>query len=171
MGWVWPAAGRPREAMPAAREAGAAPRPVARGRCARPAVCASGGGPPWVRGRGGGQQRAAGDGGEGGGGRGRACCASTTPTGRAGSRRRGRRACAEGEGGGAGSWAGREGEEAPAAGMEGERGEAGGGRKAGGWGPAVAAGRGEVPGGCSCCWTRPKPKSNLIPCWNTKPCP
>jgi hypothetical protein len=39
MGWVWPVAGRPREVTPAAREAGAAPRPT---------VC--GGGPPWAEG-------------------------------------------------------------------------------------------------------------------------
>jgi hypothetical protein len=69
MGWVWPAAGRPREATPAAREAVAAPRPAVRGGCARPVVCASGGRSAMGRGRGGGQQRAAGGDGEGGGGR------------------------------------------------------------------------------------------------------
>jgi hypothetical protein len=41
MGWVWPAAGRPREATPAAREVGAALRPAVRGGCARPVVGAS----------------------------------------------------------------------------------------------------------------------------------
>jgi hypothetical protein len=64
-----------------------------------------------------------------------------------------RRLGREGGGGEAGAWG------------------AGGGRKAGGWGPTAAAGLGEAPGGCSCCWTRPKPKPNLIPCWNTNPCP
>jgi hypothetical protein len=41
MGWVWPTAGRPREATPATRDVGAAPRPAVRGGCARLVVGAS----------------------------------------------------------------------------------------------------------------------------------
>jgi hypothetical protein len=138
MGWVWPAAGRPREEMPAAREAGAMPRPAARGGGARPAVAfASDGGRSAM-----GQKvrRRAAEGcwrrwrreirarvrvlREHDANRARWEEAQTAGGG-------GRLVGVEGEGGGAGGWAGREREEAPAAGMEGEGGGAGGcsGRK------------------------------------------